>query len=107
MNSKLAIRICSTAVPLLQAKSLGMTTVLIQSKTMLEDTGYTLDRCVQVISLNIIDQCPSTPAVSLCPPPNVQPHCCAAYESAARVAVDVYRPYNYNIRLRQQAEMAV
>ncbi len=26
-----------------QAKSMGMTTVLIQSKTMLEETGYTLE----------------------------------------------------------------
>ncbi len=35
------------SVPVVQAKSLGMTTVLIQSKTMLEETGYTLERYVR------------------------------------------------------------
>jgi len=34
-------------VPAVQAKTLGMTTVLIQSKTMLEETGYTLERYVR------------------------------------------------------------
>lgn len=38
----------------MQAKSLGMTTVLIQSKTMLEETGYTLERYVLI---NISHSC--------------------------------------------------
>ena len=35
---------CMPLTPGVQAKKLGMTTVLIQSKTMLEETAYALDR---------------------------------------------------------------
>lgn len=64
MHASMQARICkcaghtyivTQACPLLnkqdecmQAKSLGMTTVLIQSKTMLEETGYTLERYVLI-----------------------------------------------------------